>query len=483
MAVATVIIPVGPRHVHLLPRAVESARAQTIPVDVMWFIDTEKRGPGYGRNILARQVKTPFLIMLDADDYLEPTFTEELLKFWVQSGSNGFVYSDWYERGQHVRGISCYGFAQAEGDDRKFMLPPSLFPTKIYHAIGGHDESLWGAEDTDFYLKANALGVQSRVLRKPLFHYTPDGYRSKEAASDPRWESLLSLVFNRYKGKVSMACCGKPAAKSDVAIGARLANDVIARPKWHARFKYRGKVSGRDYGRIGSAVSIWIDPRDLQADAARFEQLPNIKAIAPTTDEIKAALAIDGGDRVAQLEAAIRKAGVRIWGDTPVKVGFDMQQTPREAAVFLAKCEELGVKTVLEIGTGESAGFARFMTEVMGWSVTSVDMQEPKVKPTGDWTFVQSSSNDFELTKQYDMVFIDADHSLEQARADWDKYKDAGRIIGFHDISLEGWWADGCALVWKEISRTAGGKLRKGFGEHIEKLSKQGLGWFIHDAD
>lgn len=480
MALATVIIPCGPRHIHLLPRAIESARAQTVPTEVLWFIDTEKRGPGYGRDLLAAQVKTPFTVMLDADDYLHPAFVEKTFAAWLQNPPHTYIYTDWETPNQgHKRAVSCYGLTRKEGESL-FHLPPTLFPTRLYHAIGGHDHSLWMAEDTDFFLKANASGIRSDVVREPLFFYTDEGYRSKEGFKDPRWNELAQSVYKRYQGRLSMACCGKPGVRQ-VEIRGRQEGDILVRPLWNARMHTTGRVTGRKYGSIGRALRVWLDPRDF--NEREYERILDPAPLAPTADEIKAALAIDGGDRVAQLEAAIRKAGVRIWGDTPVKVGFDMQQTPREAAVFLAKCEELGVKTVLEIGTGESAGFARFMTEVLGWSVTSVDPETPKVTPAGNWQHIKMTSDEYEPTDLFDMVFIDGDHGLEQSHKDWDKYKDAGRIIGFHDIALDGWWADGCALVWKEISRTPKGNLRKGFGEHIEKLGKQGLGWFIHDAD
>jgi hypothetical protein len=79
------------------------------------------------------------------------------------------------------------------------------------------------------------------------------------------------------------------------------------------------------------------------------------------------------------------------------------------------------------------------------------------------------------------MVFIDGDHSYEQAKRDWERFKNAAPIVGFHDIALDGWWAEGSAKVWAEVSRTQGGKLRKGFAERIEPMSKQGLGWYIDE--
>lgn len=480
MPIATIIIPCGERHIPLLPRAIQSARAQTIPVDVLWHIDREKRGPGWVRDLLARQAQSPFVIMLDADDYLRQDFVEKTLQRWYECPPATYIYTDWHtpQKGD-MRATSCYGFA-GPANESQFHLPATLFPTRLYHAIGGHDHNLWMAEDTDFFLKANVMGIGSSVVREPLFYYTDDGYRSKEGFKDPRWQALAQSVFDRYRGRLSMACCGKPANKSILPKGTRQEGDILVRPLWNARMKTLGRVTRRDYGTIGRATPVWIDPRDF--NEREYEKMVDVAAIAPSVEEVKAATATNPNDPVAVLEAQIRKAGVRIWGAEPIKHGFDIQQTPSELAPFLAECQARGVKRVLEIGTGESAGLARFMVEVLGWEVVSVDPAVPSVKPAGSWTHIQATSDEYEAPQDtFDMVFIDGDHSYEQAKRDWERFKNAAPIVGFHDIALDGWWAEGSAKVWAEVSRTQGGKLRKGFAERIEPMSKQGLGWYIDE--
>ncbi len=167
---ATVIIPCGAKHLPLLSRAVHSAYAQTVTTEVLYFIDHEKKGPGYGRNILAERANGLFVITLDADDILMPTFVEDTLRAW---SVGSYVYTDWYQGDLHMQAVDCYAHPVPTSDkpQASFHLPPTLMPKSYFQAIGGYDEKLFGAEDTDFFWKANAHAMISRRLPKPLFHY------------------------------------------------------------------------------------------------------------------------------------------------------------------------------------------------------------------------------------------------------------------------------------------------------------------------
>lgn len=483
MTIATVIIPCGEKHVPLLSRAVRSVYAQTVPVDVLTYIDRDRRGPAYGRNRLAEQVTTPFLVQLDADDWLLPNAVEAWLRAWEPGY---YVTSDWYQGATHIKAASCYGLGVKSGE-ANFHLPPALIPTAYWRRLGGQDESLFGAEDTDFFFKANAQRLGYKVVREPLFHYTPDGYRSKEAASDPRWMELLGKVFDRYlKDMSKMGCCGDIKAQNKVLAGAHLEGDLIARPNWRATQKTIGRATGRKYGKINRTHTIYLDPRDYAANRGEWTLVEDWEKAAPTPDDIAKALKINPNDRVALLAQRIANAGIRVsWEPTIITSGYDMQQTPLELAKFLIDMQDRGVKTVLEIGTGDSAGLARFLVMNMGWEVTSIDPKEPTVpdelKTSGKWTFIQGESQSVDIDGFYDLVFIDGDHAYDAAKADWEKFYISGRIIALHDVSLSGWYADGVAKFWHEIAYTAKNNLRKGFHDSIISEAKMGIGWYVHD--
>jgi glycosyltransferase involved in cell wall biosynthesis len=204
----TIVIPSSPRHAEQwLYRALVSAYAQTVPCTVKYLIDVDRKYAAWARNRIVDTVTTPFLVFLDADDWLNPRYVEETLQAW-EPGS--YVYTDMFMqrdgKSVPVPAITCYGFAAKQGEAR-FHHTTTLFPTEIYRKLGGMDETLFGGEDTDFYLKANAHGVKSIALRRPLMGYTPDGHYSNEAQSSPQWMNTLNTIFARWAQRLNPRLC------------------------------------------------------------------------------------------------------------------------------------------------------------------------------------------------------------------------------------------------------------------------------------
>lgn len=149
----------------------------------------------------------------------------------------------------------------------------------------------------------------------------------------------------------------------------------------------------------------------------------------------------------------------------PVGEGWGIEQNPHELATFLVCMQELGVQSALEIGTGYRAGLARFLAHEMGWTVTTVDIQD--YGNIGDGHTVDGiefftggiastvywreglSGEKFTNVRIWDLLFIDADHSYESIKLDYETFSQhATKAIAFHDITglrdCEGarkfWW-------------------------------------------
>ncbi len=169
----------------------------------------------------------------------------------------------------------------------------------------------------------------------------------------------------------------------------------------------------------------------------------------------------------AELKALIEQRGVHLeFGDAGE--GFGIEQNSHELATFLVRMEELGVQSVLEIGTGYKGGLSRFLAQDMGWDVTTVDIKNYGHAFEGVHYVVGKSPA---FNRMFDLVFIDGDHSYDAVKWDFTIYANlATKATAFHDIAgLRD--CEGVKRVWNENRYALLGK------EIIADKQQSGIGW------
>lgn len=277
---ATVVIPSSPEHaVTTLPRAIESAKRQTIPVKVLHGIDHERRGAGYTRNVLTRLVDTPFVIYLDADDYLQSDFVARTVEYYRQGT---YVYPTYY----------CDNDVMQLSSDCIFWggtahAITTLMPTAFWHMVGGFNEH-HPAEDTDFHLSIIERGVCPVYCPYPLFHYTDGGTRSRAVISDENYlNKVRKELYDTHASarKVIMGCgggCGGAhvPVKFD-PMGEHLEGDVLAETLYTPR-PVMGRATGRQYNRVmAQGDQMWVDPRDAALEPNMWRPVVRPEDITP----------------------------------------------------------------------------------------------------------------------------------------------------------------------------------------------------------
>lgn len=160
--------------------------------------------------------------------------------------------------------------------------------------------------------------------------------------------------------------------------------------------------------------------------------------------------------------------------------GWGIEQNAWELARFLYAMQELGVSSVLEIGTGAQAGLSRFMHEHMHWHVTTVDKHGHYGDYPGIEFVVSEERRDFG-DRTFDLVIIDGDHAYESVKADHEWYgKYATKAVMFHDIAgLRD--CQGALQYWSETVSDMGQVIRRvGFHEIIatDENTRCGIGWY-----
>lgn len=191
--------------------------------------------------------------------------------------------------------------------------------------------------------------------------------------------------------------------------------------------------------------------------------------------------------RYQQLLNMIEACGVAP-GLGSVGRGWQMEQNPRELAKFLVECEEIGVTSILELGTGEFGGMARFLTEYLLWEVTSIDHRIP-LHESG--RFILGETGDADVYAQvkderFDLVLIDADHHDYSVRRDHEWYAPlATKLVALHDIAPNREGTQGVAVFWWNLSRSkdipelaATGDLKPGYEDIIDPQHPIGIGYY-----
>jgi glycosyl transferase family 2 len=263
----TICIPAAPYHKEAVNHAVASVQAQTMPCQHLVFEDHDMRGAGYARNQLLRRVNTQYVTFLDADDILEPDFVQKCFLILEQVAGNRYVYTNWYEGDTiKVAPSPCDLWTQ-----QTYHLVTTVMRTADARRIGGYDEQMPGAEDTDFGIRLKLSGVCGIHLNAPLLHYRVGGKRSIELRNSGREVLMQQYMRERY-GEYTMGCCGESVVQSKPD-GEKHDGDVMAMALWAGNRQERGRVTGRIYPRASKPKVVYVDPLDVAASPQLWQKV------------------------------------------------------------------------------------------------------------------------------------------------------------------------------------------------------------------
>lgn len=274
----TVITPIVPEHGPLVGNALSSVTAQTVYTLRSWAYDENRVGPAIIRNQLAAKVTTPFIVFLDADDTLEPTFIEECLRAYRQGH---YVYTGWQAQSVH-RPDPC-GLMSEGG-----FIVTSLIPTAAFRYIGGFNEALQWNEDGDLFARLMLAGVCGIPVDKPLVNYSNAGIRSKQFHQRADWRDIVKQTYQQYGGiEYIMAKCGSCGGGQPAPIVSPepQPGDVQARAMWRGIRTVVGHATMRSY-RGGNDSIIPVALADVEAMPNQFQRVLTAAELTPPEDDI-----------------------------------------------------------------------------------------------------------------------------------------------------------------------------------------------------
>ncbi|WP_179232755.1 glycosyltransferase [Paenibacillus rigui] len=162
------------------------------------FITQVNQGPAAARNNGVRLTTGEFILFLDADDKIDPTYIEKCLWILMKYPNIGFVYPSVQHFGARddVYHAKPYSFEDLLLDN--FIVVSSMIRRRVWEEVKGFDVALSGYEDWDFWIRVGAAGYIGYWLREPLFFYRRNDI-SRLVVDNNRRKILLKEIQKKNK--------------------------------------------------------------------------------------------------------------------------------------------------------------------------------------------------------------------------------------------------------------------------------------------
>jgi glycosyltransferase involved in cell wall biosynthesis len=132
----------------------------------------DNHGLAFCQNLGIDLARSPWVLKVDADDKISPTYVEEIIHAANEDHSRNVIFSPCQHFGARTDVWRYPTFDAARMIDT-FMIPgPAAFQKALWQAVGGYDESMRSAEDWDLYIRAQlAVGLVPHQLPEPRWYY------------------------------------------------------------------------------------------------------------------------------------------------------------------------------------------------------------------------------------------------------------------------------------------------------------------------
>ena len=166
------------------------------------YFKTENNGVGHARNIGISKSDSKYILCLDSDDKVSPTYIENGVKFLdkydefvLYYGRCNFFYDDGKEIEWDMRPYSYKALLKCN-----IIYCSHIFRRTAYNISGGYDEKLGGYEDWEFLIRL--LNNTSNVYRcNDIVFYYRRHLDSRDHQAKLNYKKYLVEIFKKNKSK------------------------------------------------------------------------------------------------------------------------------------------------------------------------------------------------------------------------------------------------------------------------------------------
>lgn len=163
----------------------------------------ENRGVIYSRNFAIKNCNGTYILPLDADDIIEPTYVEKAVKILDNNPNIGIVYCKAKIFGNYDKYWNLKPFNKSDILYENCIFCSALFRKSDFIKIGGYNNNMkYSCEDYDLWLSFIEQGLEVFQINEILFSYRQYDETSRTTISLKNkkeiWNNLIKNHINLY---------------------------------------------------------------------------------------------------------------------------------------------------------------------------------------------------------------------------------------------------------------------------------------------
>ena len=169
----------------------------------IFLSNEENRGVIYSRNFAIKNCNGTYILPLDADDIIEPTYVEKAVKILDNNPNIGIVYCKAKIFGNYDKYWNLKPFNKSDILYENCIFCSALFRKSDFIKIGGYNNNMkYGCEDYDLWLSFIEQGLEVFQINEILFSYRQYDETSRTTISLKNkkeiWNNLIKNHINLY---------------------------------------------------------------------------------------------------------------------------------------------------------------------------------------------------------------------------------------------------------------------------------------------
>ncbi|RTZ06496.1 glycosyltransferase family 2 protein [Flavobacterium bomense] len=165
------------------------------------LITQENQGQSTARNVGIKEAKGEYILVLDSDDYFEPTFCEKAVAIF-ESRKEVKIISSFVNR--VIDDKIAHVFKPYGGNIKPFLsnnqaTGSCMILKSDFLNVNGYDEKMRkGFEDWEFYIRLLKDGGEAFVIQEPLFNYRLRNDSTTSKANKIKYD-LLKYIYMKHQ--------------------------------------------------------------------------------------------------------------------------------------------------------------------------------------------------------------------------------------------------------------------------------------------